>query len=51
VSIYEPENVGSGRVMDRLGFDSGEDTRHPTLDVPLRVRTLTADTWRIRNIR
>jgi RimJ/RimL family protein N-acetyltransferase len=46
VSIYEPENVASGRVMDRLGFGPGSATTDPGRDPPLLVRRLTSDTWR-----
>jgi RimJ/RimL family protein N-acetyltransferase len=45
VSIFEPDNAPSGRVMDRLGFDPGFDTLHPVRDVPVRVRSLTAERW------
>jgi RimJ/RimL family protein N-acetyltransferase len=48
VSIFEPENVSSGRVMDRLRFDLGFDTVHPARDLPVRVRSLTAERWRDR---
>jgi RimJ/RimL family protein N-acetyltransferase len=48
VSIFEPENVPSGRVMDRLGFDLGFDTLHPARHLPIRVRSLTAGRWRGR---
>lgn len=37
VSIYEPGNVASRAVMDRLGFVVERDTIHPELGVPLRV--------------
>ena len=46
VSIFEPDNAASGRVMDRLGFDAGFATTHPTRGLPLVVRTLTAADWR-----
>jgi RimJ/RimL family protein N-acetyltransferase len=46
ISIFEPENTPSGRVMDRLGFGAGFATVHPAKGVPLVVRTLTADDWR-----
>jgi len=49
VAIYEPENVASGRVMDRLGFAAGASTVDPKRDLPLLVRTLTADDWRTRS--
>jgi RimJ/RimL family protein N-acetyltransferase len=45
LSIFEPENVRSGQVMDRLGFDAGFETTHPDRGLPLRVRTLTAADW------
>jgi RimJ/RimL family protein N-acetyltransferase len=45
LSIFEPDNVASGRVMDRLGFDAGYAAVHPR-GHPLRVRTLTAADWR-----
>jgi RimJ/RimL family protein N-acetyltransferase len=37
VSIYEPDNAASGRVMERLGMTFDRDTAHPELGVPLRV--------------
>ncbi len=46
VSIFEPDNTASGRVMDRLGFDAGFATTHPGRNLPLVVRTLTAADWR-----
>lgn len=45
VSIYEPENVASGRVMERLGMRPFVDTTHPSLGVPLRVYKVTASEW------
>jgi len=48
VSIYEPENVPSGRVMDRLGFGPGAATIEPARGHPLLVRRLTSDGWRAR---
>lgn len=47
VSIYEPENVASGRVMERLGMKRFVDTTHPTLGVPLRVYRLTSSEWTV----
>ena len=41
VSIYEPDNVASGRVMERLGMVHDRDTVHPELGVPLRVLKIT----------
>jgi RimJ/RimL family protein N-acetyltransferase len=46
VSIYEPENVPSGRVMDRLGFGPGVATMEPKRGLPLLVRRLAAGDWR-----
>jgi RimJ/RimL family protein N-acetyltransferase len=37
VSIYEPENVASRAVMDRLGFTLARDTIDPERGIPLRV--------------
>ena len=48
VSIYEPDNLPSGRVMDRLGFGPGRATTDPKRDQPLLVRRLTAEEWRHR---
>jgi RimJ/RimL family protein N-acetyltransferase len=45
VSIYEPENLASGRVMERLGMKRFIDTTHPSLGVPLRVYKLTSSEW------
>lgn len=48
ISIFEPENVASGKAMDRLGFDPGVPVMHPR-GVLLQVRTLTAERWRSEN--
>jgi RimJ/RimL family protein N-acetyltransferase len=48
VSIYEPENLPSGRVMDRLGFGPGSPTTEPKRNHPLLVRRLTSDDWQAR---
>ncbi len=45
VSIFEPANAASGRVMDRLGFDAGRSTHHPDRGWPLVVRRLAKDRW------
>jgi len=45
VSIYEPENVPSGRVMQRIGMRRDRDTTHPTLGVDLRVYKLLRTQW------
>ena len=49
VSIYEPENLPSGRVMDRLGFGPGSPTTELKRNDPLLVRRLTADDWSTRS--
>jgi RimJ/RimL family protein N-acetyltransferase len=48
VSAYEPENVASGRVMERLGLELDRDTTHPTRDVPVRVMRITREQWDAR---
>jgi len=48
VSIYEPDNLPSGRVMDRLGFGSGRPTMEPKRNLPLLVRRVSAGEWRAR---
>ncbi len=46
LAIFEPDNVASGRVMDRLGFAPGYRTTHPGRDIPVVVRSLPAEGWR-----
>jgi RimJ/RimL family protein N-acetyltransferase len=45
VSIFEPANVASGRVMAKLGFELKRVTVHPTRRIPLHVTVLTRDRW------
>ena len=45
VSICQPDNVASERVMRHLGMTLGRETTHPELGVPLRVYGLTRDRW------
>jgi RimJ/RimL family protein N-acetyltransferase len=45
VSIFEPENGASGRVMERLGLTFERATVHPTLACALEVRALTHADW------
>jgi RimJ/RimL family protein N-acetyltransferase len=45
VSIFEPANVASGRVMEKLGFEFGRETRDPKTGEPLLVRELTQAKW------
>ena len=44
VSIYEPENVPSGKVMERLGFTHFLTTQGPRGE-PLDVTELTRERW------
>ena len=46
ISIFEPTNVASGKVMDRLGFNEGRATMDPTRHLPLLVRSLSSGDWR-----
>jgi RimJ/RimL family protein N-acetyltransferase len=45
VSVYEPDNVKSGRVMERLGMTFDRDTTHPRMGVPVRVMAITRTAW------
>ena len=45
IAIYEPENVRSGMVMERLGMRHIRDVRDPTDSVPLRIYTITRGEW------
>ena len=45
VSIYQPENTASMRVMERLGMRFDRDTRHPTRGLSLRVYRLSRSDW------
>jgi RimJ/RimL family protein N-acetyltransferase len=46
VSIYQPDNVASGRVMQRIGMVFDRDTTDPKEGFPLRVYRLGAEQWR-----
>jgi RimJ/RimL family protein N-acetyltransferase len=48
VSIYQPENEASGRIMARLGMRFDRDTRHPTRDLALRVYRLSRSDYAAR---
>jgi RimJ/RimL family protein N-acetyltransferase len=48
VSIYEPENVASGRVMERLGLVPFLTTTHPERGEPMIVTELTRERWLAR---
>ena len=45
VSIYEPENLASGRVMEHLGFVPYLTTRSPERGEVVVVTELRRDTW------
>jgi RimJ/RimL family protein N-acetyltransferase len=45
VSIYEPDNGASGRVMVHLGMEFDRDTVDPVRDLPLRVYRLARAQW------
>jgi RimJ/RimL family protein N-acetyltransferase len=45
VSIFEPANAASGRVMEKLGFALEQVTVHPGYDVELRVTQLSRARW------
>jgi RimJ/RimL family protein N-acetyltransferase len=45
VSIFEPANESSGRVMAKLGFELERVTVDPVRQIPLRVTVLTRDRW------
>ncbi|MCU1428690.1 MAG: hypothetical protein JWL83_2690, partial [Actinomycetia bacterium] len=49
VSVFEPENVKSGRVMERLGMVLDRDTTHPLTHVPVRVMAISRAAWRDRS--
>jgi RimJ/RimL family protein N-acetyltransferase len=49
LSIFEPENTASGRVMERIGMEPDHDTRHPYFDVPLRIYRLSREEWLARS--
>lgn len=45
VSIYEPDNVASGRVIEKLGMHFDRETRHPFFNVPIHIYRLSRDEW------
>jgi RimJ/RimL family protein N-acetyltransferase len=45
VSIYDPSNVASVRVMEKLGFTFERQTVHPVRGEVLRVYQLTRQEW------
>jgi RimJ/RimL family protein N-acetyltransferase len=45
VSIFEPANAASGRVMAKLGFELERITAHPLRHTELHVTALTRDRW------
>jgi RimJ/RimL family protein N-acetyltransferase len=51
VSIYEPENVASGKVMEHLGLVPYLTTTHPERGETMIVTELTMERWRARQPR
>jgi len=45
ISIYEPSNESSGRVMQRIGMRFDRDTTYPDGGPPLRIYRLTRHAW------
>ncbi len=45
VSIYEPDNEASGRVMPKLGFTMQRETTHPVYGVRLHVMIRKRSSW------
>jgi RimJ/RimL family protein N-acetyltransferase len=45
VSIFEPANKASGRVMAKLGFGLDRVTVHPERRLPVHVTALARDRW------
>ena len=45
LSIYEPANVASGRVMQRLGMHFAREVRHPYFDRELHIFRLARTEW------
>ena len=48
VSIYEPENVASGKVMAHLGFTPALTTQGPAHGRTVMVTELTVERWKER---
>ena len=46
VSIAEPDNIASIRVMQHLGMTHERDAVHPRYDLPVVVYEITAAAWR-----
>ena len=51
VSIYEPENVASGKVMEHLGFHPFLTTTDPLRGMSVMVTELTVEEWEARRQR
>lgn len=45
VAIYEPDNVGSGRVMEKIGMRFWKDTTLPGDGMALRIYDVTRQQW------
>ena len=51
IGIFEPPNVASGRVMERLGMWPCGEATDPNFHVRLEVREITAPAWRMAGAR
>jgi RimJ/RimL family protein N-acetyltransferase len=49
IAIYEPDNVDSGRVMERLGMRFVRDVTHPVENDLLRIYSIDRESWRARS--
>ena len=45
IAIYEPANIRSGMVMERIGMHHVKDVRDPTDGVPLRIYAISREEW------
>ena len=45
LSIYQPDNVASGRVMERVGITFWRETTHPMSGTALRIHRITRAQW------
>jgi RimJ/RimL family protein N-acetyltransferase len=50
-SIYEPDNIASGRIMEKIGMRFDHDTVHPSLDRPLRIYRLSNEQWKAGSVK
>lgn len=48
IALYEPANVASGKVMERLGMRFREEVADPVNGAPLRIFVIGMDEWAAR---